>query len=398
MKNTITQKVDQIAECIYNKINSQEKENSLGLYNGEFGILLFLYHYAKYTQDPKYISLTETYTEELLDILAEKLHFHTFCSGLSGILYLFEFLRENNLIDIDTNDAQETFEDYLIYKMRQDITNNHYDFMHGALGVGLYFLRKGSNKDVINELIEYLYNTAEKDSVNKTCKWKSLIDIKTQKYGYNIALSHGISSIVLFLCQVLKEGTFGNNEKIHETLNGAVNYILSQQIDPLMYGSYFPSQSLENNSPIIKSRLAWCYGDLGVALALWYAGRTTNNKEWEDKGMEVLLYSAKRKTQTETYVMDAGICHGSAGLAMIYRRLYIETKNTAFEKAATYWIEKTLNFSQSDNVLIDYVSYRSDGVKEYSYNLLEGISGIGFVLLDKLSNDNQKWDEIFLIS
>lgn len=391
------QKVDQIAECIYNKINLCQKDNNLGLYNGEFGILLFLYHYSKYTQNPKYISLVETYTEELTERLLTEINIHTYCSGLSGILYLFEYLKKNDFIDIDTDDAQTTFEDYLIHKMRQDIARKHYDFMHGALGVGLYFLKKGTNDDAINELIEYLYNTAEKDPLNKIIKWKSLIDIKTNKYGYNIALSHGISSIIIFLCRALNK-VDAQNEKLLEMLNGAVNYILSQQINPHIHGSCFPSQSIENGFPLFKSRLAWCYGDLGVGLALWHAGRTVDNKEWEKKGMEVLLYSAKRLTQSETAVMDAGICHGSAGIAMIYRRLYIETGNSVFSKATDYWIEQTLNFSQSEDVLSDYMPYRNDGTKEYSYNLLEGISGIGLVILDRLNDENQKWDEIFLIS
>lgn len=396
MKNTIKQKADQIAECIYNKVNSQQKKSSLGLYNSEFGILLFLYYYSKYTQNPKYILLTETYTEELLDVLSEKLESHTFCSGLAGILYLFKYLKENDFVDIDINDAQIAFDDYLITKMRQDIARKHYDFMHGALGVGLYFLKKGTNDDAINELIEYLYNTAEKDPLNKIIKWKSLIDIKTNKYGYNIALSHGISSIIIFLCRALNKDA--QNEKLLEMLNGAVNYILSQQINPHIHGSCFPSQSIENGFPLFKSRLAWCYGDLGAGLALWHAGKTVDNKEWEKKGMEVLLYSAKRLTRSETAVMDAGICHGSAGIAMIYRRLYIETGNPVFSKATDYWIEQTLKFSEGEDVLSDYMPYRSDEVKEYSYNLLEGISGIGLVILDRLNDDNQKWDEMFLIS
>jgi|GEM_PF-4247298 len=36
--------------------------------------------------------------------------------------------------------------------MRQDMQYQYYDFMHGALGVGLYFLKKSAHPEYIQEL------------------------------------------------------------------------------------------------------------------------------------------------------------------------------------------------------------------------------------------------------
>jgi len=61
MIQRIKQKVDLIAECIFDKVQKSEEE-SFGLYSGEFGQLLFLLYYSKYSQDPKHI----IYNKELI--------------------------------------------------------------------------------------------------------------------------------------------------------------------------------------------------------------------------------------------------------------------------------------------------------------------------------------------
>lgn len=393
-KELVSRKLESIASCIYDKMQSCEDEKLFGIYNGNFGTLLLILYYANYSKEQKFVVLAEKYAEILLLRLPKELGIHTFCSGLSGILYLFEFLREQDMIDIDISEYEREFEYYLIKEMKKDMYKTNYDFMHGAIGVGLYFLKKGANKQTICDLVDFLYNTAEKDPVKKIFKWKSIIDHENQIEGYNIALSHGISSIILFLCRVVKSGII--SEKIEEMLEGSVNYILSQHLDFSKWGCHFPSQSLENNSPLSRSRLAWCYGDLGVAISLWQAGKLLKNPSWKEKAMGVLRDSTRRLSLSENYVQDAGICHGSAGIAMIYRRLYHDTQEDDFAKASEYWLSQTLNLSRYDDGLAGYkTKYGDEWIQDYT--ILTGISGIGLVLLSFLGDDKQEWDELFLL-
>ena len=44
--SAIRRKIDLIAECIFTKIQKRQTENSLGLYTGEFGRLLFMFYYS----------------------------------------------------------------------------------------------------------------------------------------------------------------------------------------------------------------------------------------------------------------------------------------------------------------------------------------------------------------
>ena len=396
MNIEIKQKIDLIVECIFTKIQKSEEE-SFGLYTGGFGLLLFLFYYSRYFKNKKHTLLTEKYAERLLNQFIEKEKLHTFCSGLSGILYLFEFLRENDYIDMDVSNAQPVLDNYLVSRMKQDIQQRYYDFMHGALGVGLYFLKKGTHPEYIQELIEFLYHTAEKEPDNQIFKWESVVLINEENRStYNLALSHGISSIIIFLSRVIESGI--SDKKIIEMLSCAVNYVLSQKKDSSQFGSCFPNYILINSTnPLSKSRLAWCYGDLGIGIALWQAGKAIDKMEWKDKGLEILFQSTKRRHYDESFVMDAGICHGSAGITMIYRRMYLETHRDEFKEVTLYWLNQTLNFSRFEDGLAGYKAFLKDGwIPDYS--LLTGISGIGLVFMSCLFDDVQTWDEMFLLS
>jgi len=400
MEDIIKQKIDLIAECIFAKIQKPEDESfDFGLYSGNFGILLFLLYYSRFSKKKKHTAIAENYAERLLEQFIEKEKLHTFCSGYSGILYLFEFLLENDFIDMDVSDAQPMLDNYLVFRMRQNMSERYFDFMHGALGVGLYFLKKGTHPEYIQELIEFLYATTEKSADNQIFKWESVVMDKNEELrtSYNFALSHGMSSIIIFLARVVKSGIL--NEKIIAMLFGAVDYILSHEKDFSQFGSCFPNFILKDSpEDITKSRLAWCYGDLGIGLALWQAGKALEKTEWEEKGLKILLQSTQRRGTFESFVRDAGICHGSAGVALIYRKMFMETHRSEFKEATEYWIQQTLNFSAFEDGLAGYKTLEKDAWKCDDYSLLTGISGIGLVLLSFFENNRQTWDEMFLLS
>ena len=69
------------------------------------------------------------------------------------------------------------------------------------------------------------------------------------------------------------------------------------------------------------------------------------------------MESTKRRNLKEEGVLDAGLCHGSSGISMIFRRMYIETQQREFADARDYWIEKTLNFSIFNDGLAGYKTY-----------------------------------------
>ena len=63
--------------------------------------------------------------------------------------------------------------------------------------------------------------------------------------------------------------------------------------------SSFPSKVSLNNIDYDNkediSRIAWCYGDLGIAIALYHANQILNNEEVEREYIELLHKSLKGK-------------------------------------------------------------------------------------------------------
>lgn len=395
MKDLVKRKVDHIHDIVMNKYLSDKNNTSVGLYSGCFGALLFLYYYSKYYGNDKSLCLLDICTDKMLNYIAGGNCTYTFCDGFAGVLYLFEHLKENDLLDVDIDD-RPLVEGFLINSIKKDFNNGLYDFMHGGLGPAFYMLKK-SNYVIVKKVINLLYDIAEKYSFVKVFKWKYLLE-EGNIHKYNISLSHGMSSIIIFIIRVMRSYPDIEKEKCEEMLYGAINYIKSQEIDVNKYGSFFPYQSIKNSSELQSgSRLAWCYGDLGVAYSLWLAGNTLNDQALIDKALRILLYSTKRLTVNETQIVDSCICHGSSGVVMIFRHLYLKTGILEFYRAMNYWIEQTLGFATFPNGLSGFMTY---SLNNYScdYSLLTGISGVGLVFLSYLENDNQPWDELFLLS
>lgn len=385
-------KLREIASVIRNSIINNKLPDYPGLYSGGSGILLFLYCYAEYAKDAVFEKLADDFTDILLEQLFKKSITHTFSDGYSGILYLFDFFRQNGYVDIDIEEADAVFNEFIIKKTSFDLQNSNYDFIHGALGSDIYFFKKGIHPEEVSNLLNHLYQTGRKSKDNTNICWEFQLNLSGER-GYNIALSHGVSSVVLFLLRLKVAGFI--HPHIDELLEGTVHFLLSQEIDYKIYGSFFPNQSKAN---IHKSRLAWCYGDLGVAYALWKAGKVCGNEHWKAKALDVFLFSASRRSFKDAMINDAGICHGTGGLAMFFNRIYKETKNEVFKETADFWIKETLNCASFEDGLAGYKSYDPIIHFKPDYSLLTGIAGIGLVLLSYLNQDEQAWDELFLLS
>lgn len=393
MKN-IKVKIDEIANALLFQLKEGGPEQwGNSLYSGNYGIMLFFSYYLKYNTNPDNVVIIQNYMDECLDKLCEGELNHTFASGASGMLYAVKLLVKEQLLNVDYTELATGYEQYLLNKMERDLKMQNYDFLHGALGVGFYYQK---NKKFIDSLIRHLENTAIKEGHN--LKWASNLGIN-QGNGYNIALSHGMSSIAIVLAHMYSSGYY--EDKLKYLIIGTVNYILSQEIDCRQYGSFFPSQSLENNnqSTLGKSRLAWCYGDLGIAVALWQCGNILKIPAWTEKALEVLISSTSRMTSSDTMVWDACVCHGTAGNAMVYRYMYQETGVQIFQDAYLYWIEETLRMAKFTDGFAGYKSYVPMEHRWHEdASLLEGIAGIGLVLLTSLEQtDKCKWMELFLL-
>src|SRR5262249_50638009 len=127
-------------------------------------------------------------------------------------------------------------------------------------------------------------------------------------------------------------------------------------------------------------RLAWCYGDAGLAAAVFLAARSVGEKSWEQEALAIARCAATRRGQS-CGVVDACFCHGTSGLAHIFNRFYQATHDETFAVGSRLWIERTLQFCNPGDGPAGYLVMAADsegkGGSQERYGLLNGIAGIG---------------------
>lgn len=383
-------KVHEIADCIFQAMKSRELETTgLGLLSGKMGIIYFTSLYLHFFPKAQQREILDKYADSFFDQLTGGMKILTFCNGLSGVLEGLKNMNKTGIIDMDYSDMDYHYAPLLKSFALNSISNFDYDFLHGALGVIKYL---GDDAQFINEALSLFEKTANK--TNNTYRWVSPIGAE-RKTGYNISLSHGISSIVVVLSQLQCESI--NYESRDRIIEMACNYIFTQEIDHRKYGCYFPSTSLDNHDAISCSRMAWCYGDLGVALALWEAGKTLKNDTWKSKALEIFHFSSQRRSQKESMIEDAELCHGSGSLMMMFDYMYRETGDDLFRETRDFWVGRSLELSSFEDGLAGYKTWQGNDLKwRKEYGILTGVCGIGLMFMSTLFNEN-KWMEFFML-
>lgn len=291
-------------------------------FEGCRGIALFLLEYYKHCK-------SEVYYDRHIELIEQELSFYgthadniSFWSGVSGLGWLCNTIIAQN-IDYEYNSGIEALNELFLYKMLNDNYSGffYYDGLHGNLGLSKYFM---SLKDhaAISSLVAKLSLSGITDG--DMIKWKSNTRRKEGVVDYNISLSHGMSSIVAMLSKIHTAGI--EKEQCARLIEGAVNYILAQKLPKDEFVSIFGNYALESMPQPHSSRLAWCYGDLGIAAALWQASQTLGRKDWENEAKSIMLHASKRRDMKENCVMDACFCHGTAGIAHIFNKMWRYTR------------------------------------------------------------------------
>ncbi|MCL2042328.1 MAG: lanthionine synthetase C family protein [Bacteroidales bacterium] len=376
--------------------------NSLGLLGGKTGLSMALLLYAVHSKDSKCrkegIKILETAFET---IEQSDSYVFSFCNGLAGFGWALEYLEQKGYHECDTNVLLEDFDSVLSDVLALEMKNGNYDFLHGALGMVYYFIsriqKNGALLPVLQKFIVQLHALSEKHSTG-SIKWDSIINREKDGRKYNISLSHGMSSIAVILSKLYAIKGM-DKEMIKSLLQGCVNYILEQEIDKDKYGSFFPIFAIESMEQLHGSRLAWCYGDLGIAMALWQAGIALQNETWKNKALEVLLFAAEKRRDLEaSMIIEAPLCHGTVGVGHIFYRMWRNTRLPEFKNAADYWMNETLKMAKFEDGLAGYKAWYGDQGWLNDYSLLEGIAGVGLALMTYYYEVEPTWDECLLLS
>jgi hypothetical protein len=234
----------------------------------------------------------------------------------------------------DADAACRAIDDVLVRQL--DGWTRDYDLISGLVGFGVYALERGEPgaalaSAVVTGLETYMAHG-----------WRTEPDLlpahqrMTAPEGYvNFGLAHGIPGVIAVLAQFCRRGF--EPERARVLLESALRRLLDSS--PRRARGRFVAWQPADHQP--STRLAWCYGDLGVAAALLGAGVAIDHDEARREGFELALDCAGR-TQQQALISDTGICHGAAGIAHLFNRMAQATGNATLRDAAVAWIDRTL--------------------------------------------------------
>jgi lantibiotic modifying enzyme len=321
--------------------------------------------------------------------------------GLAGVGWAAAHL-EDRLPDLDTEDVTAEIDEALREHLSPSQWSADYDLINGLVGFGVYALERWPEPAAVASLervIEHLARTAEHRPEGITW-WTNpdwLIPETREKFPkgyYNLGLAHGVPGVIALLgCACAADVAV---EKARPLLEGAVRWLLSQQ-----HPAGFPAWVAADGCPA-PARLAWCYGDLGVAVSLLWAARCVNEPAWEIEALAIARRAAERP-HDKSGVVDAGLCHGAAGAGHLFNRLYQATGEEGFATAARFWFERTLTMRQPGRGIAGYAAWMPgiEGNKDGWIDdpgVLTGAAGIGLALLAATTTIEPDWDRMLLVS
>ncbi|HEY4111956.1 lanthionine synthetase C family protein [Puia sp.] len=398
---SLHQQITSIAGALYHNKN---RVRSFGLFNGRAGITLLFAYLAKTFPGDGYEAITHGYLEELRESLTRKDLSHSLSSGKAGIGFVFQHLCNNGSIDpsegLDLNELDRV----VIAGADRDQVLGTWDPVYGLVGLGIYFLERHKATGE-TKYLEKIVGHIESLSIeyNGQRVWTSNRPEQEQKQAYNFGMAHGMPGLLSFLARVYELGVC--KDSIASLIPACLDFLLQHRASKdRLYAfpvSVSASSAKDGKTAFQPSwRHGWCYGDLGMALALIHCGRALGQPEWRQKGIAIALRTTAIPFEYAG-CEDAPFCHGTVGLVHQYHRLYQATRNPRFRDAAENWLKLTMQHYYQPGKFpggYAYCSFDEDErklVNTISYGLLEGIAGIGLVYLYYLHGTEPGWDSIF---
>ncbi|HXU34620.1 MAG TPA: lanthionine synthetase C family protein [Thermoanaerobaculia bacterium] len=379
-------------------------EGSLG--EGTAGLSLFFAYLALDTQRVDHRALAEQLADESVDhLVGNRVNSSLYC-GFSGTAWLIRHLGDM-WGDPDAPAYTEEIDIALSGALASAGWNAEFDLISGLVGLGVYALEGLPDRQAIwrvERVVEHLDLLAQWNVKGVT--WFTaprLLDLDAREAcpdGYhNLGVAHGVPGIIGFLARAAAAGIA--RERAERLAHGAVDWLLAQTLGPES-PSLFPSFVLPGKEPK-PSRLAWCYGDSGVASTLLAAASSLDEPSWREAALKIARHAATRRPETAN-VNDGCLCHGAAGVAHMFNRMFQVSGEEVLREAAITWFRRLLDLREKEIGIGGFRAWtaagKSDGVYKHEDRIgfLTGASGIGLALLAAISSQPPGWDRAMLLS
>lgn len=285
-----------------------------------------------------------------------------------------------------------------------------YDLIGGLVGFGVYALETGeAGRPLAGHVLDHLERRARPRSGGLA--WHTAPDLlplwqrEHAPHGYwNLGLAHGLPGVIALLARFITAEI--EVDRARALLEPAVAALLAAA-PARDHGRYpgwqaggpdeqaCPAEVADDDAQ--RGRLAWCYNDLGVAMALGSAALAARDPGWRAE-MHALARACAARTFEDAQVFDAGICHGAIGVAHLFDRLRQATGDSLVAAAARSWLDRALAMRNGQ----PFAGFPSrtfhDGAERWTADasILTGAAGVALVLHSMITEVEPAWDRLLL--
>jgi hypothetical protein len=325
--------------------------------------------------------------------------------SLLTVIGPFEESSAGILRSADAEEFCETIDGHLVSRLEQP-WNDHYCASTGLTGLGMYLLERLPSNLALTGLelvIDNLDRLAEHTDAGVTWHtspgflpdWQR--ELAPQGY-YNLGVPNGIAGVIYFLSEACFSGL---GKRAESLLEGAIAWLLDQRSTRGLFSRFEPLVASRMLATV--PRLAWCQGDLGILAVLSNVVHRIRRRDWSE-ARDALLDHCLIWPSDRSGVIDPSLCHGTAGVAHIFNRIYQRDGDLRCLHASREWFEWTLAMQRQETGVGGFVTMTKGNPKmdchaaEARATLIDGGLGVGLSLLSALTSVEPAWDRLMLLS
>jgi lantibiotic modifying enzyme len=318
--------------------------------------------------------------------------------GFPGIAWATAHLA--NRLFTEDEDGNLDVDNALVESLARSPWTGTYDLFNGLVGIGAYALERlprASAERCLAAIVTQLAGLATYTPDGAT--FFSPVALLHPKYrevyprgAYVLGMAQGIPGVIALLGATCRAGVA--TAEARPLLGAIVSWLLARELPPDSQ-SRFSHYHCPGRTPR-RSRVAWCFGDLGIAAALLVAARGAGEPSWDAAARRIALAAAARPV-AGSGVSDAGLCHGASGVGHVFNRLYQATGESDLARAARMWFADALSRRRPGRGICGFLATSGDERWDEP-GFLIGAAGIGLALLAAASGVDPAWDQVLLLS
>ena len=395
--------IDDIAQALRPKAENIDPTDDPGTAGGTAGLALFYAYLGAETGSEEWTGLAHRLMEHSIDALSDRPLLPDFHDGFTGIGWALGQLQGmlfEEPDDDEDRDADPIGESLVEVLRGRTFARGDFDLIDGLAGYGIYAfhaLPRPAARRSLELLVQRLVEIGE--PVDGGFSWFTPPEVlpdwlreKEPDGRYNLGVSHGVAAVISVLSMCAAAGVMSGEQRA--TLDRAVDWLLAQKQNGKKWCF---ANAVVKGRPAGRDRLAWCYGDPGIAAALFTAARHCGHAEWEAVALEVARTAARRPLDDSSEIVDAALCHGSVGLAHLFNRMHQASGDPLLAETAHAWYRYTVDMQRPGAGIAGYEFFAAPGWLPLT-DFLSGLAGVGLGLLAGVSSREPGWDQFLAVS